>query len=58
MQITLGEKLTPLQLGQDAEHGLAFIRQGADDVVIPKNRLRRFIKTLQTIERKLGNSKG
>jgi hypothetical protein len=54
MQIALGEKLTPLQLGQDAEHGLAFIRQGADDVVIPKNRLSRLIDALQAIERKLG----
>ncbi len=54
MQIELGKNWTPLQLGQDAEHGLAFIRQGADDIVIPKIRLRRFIEALQTIERKLG----
>jgi hypothetical protein len=52
-QINLGHGFTPLDFGVDTEVGFVNVRQGKEDIVVPKTHLRRFIEKLEALEKKL-----
>ncbi len=51
--IDLGPGWADIDFGIDAEVGFVNVRQGTEDIVVPKTHLRRFIETLESLEKKL-----
>lgn len=52
--IDLGPGWAPLDFGSDPELEVVRVSQGDRDVIVPKTCLRRFIESLEALEKKLG----